>query len=313
MTRGCAAFIVACLLGADPPLSVYLPPEGGSHGIGGRHGDQQPAVFRSNVDLVSVPVLVRENNRPVVGLTAKDFQITDNGVPQQVTSTAIEALAVDVTLVLDASGSVQNRLEGLKKEIQEIAETLHPNDRVRLISFATGVVQVFELQPGGTALPLERLTAGGGTAFYNALAAALITVPDSTRPQMVFAFSDGVDTVSFLDGERVISLAGRTSASLYVGLVAGIEMRGPVGVDDRKPDKKRLQEAVIRTGGALVDDVTGTGLSGVFAKALEQFRTSYMLRYSPQGVPAAGWHEIVVTIARPGKFDVRARRGYEGG
>jgi hypothetical protein len=38
-----------------------------------------------------------------------------------------------------------------------------------------------------------------------------------------------------------------------------------------------------------------------------------MLRYSPQGVPAAGWHEIVVTIARPGKFDVRARGGYEGG
>jgi hypothetical protein len=46
---------------------------------------------------------------------------------------------------------------------------------------------------------------------------------------------------------------------------------------------------------------------------MEEFRTSYMLRYSPQGVAGAGWHEITVKIARPGKFDVRARRGYEGG
>ena len=38
-----------------------------------------------------------------------------------------------------------------------------------------------------------------------------------------------------------------------------------------------------------------------------------MLRYTPTGVRAGGWHEIVVKITRPGSYDVRARRGYEGG
>jgi VWFA-related protein len=274
---------------------------------------QQPTVFRSNVDLVSVPVLVREKNRPVAGLTARDFEVFDNGVPQQLTSTAIEVLPVDVTLVLDASASVQRQLTGLKKEVQEIADDLQANDRVRLIAFSTTVAEVFELQPGGSGLPLDRLTAGGGTALYNALAGALMSLPDSTRPQFVFAFSDGIDTVSILGADRVVALAGRTSALLYIGLVSTAEDRRAITTDDPVPNRRLLQEAVARTGGALVEDSSGAGLSRVFARALEEFRTSYMLRYAPQGVPSAGWHDIVVKVARSGKFEVRARRGYQGG
>ena len=81
------------------------------------------------------------------GLTAADFQVLDNGVPQQLTSTAIEVLPVDVTLVLDASGSVGRRLDSLKGEIQEIADSLQGNDRVRLIAFSTTVARSSSCNP----------------------------------------------------------------------------------------------------------------------------------------------------------------------
>jgi len=50
----------------------------------------QPSVFRSTSDAVSVDVSVRSGSRPVRGLTPDDFRLSDNGVPQTVTSVAIE-------------------------------------------------------------------------------------------------------------------------------------------------------------------------------------------------------------------------------
>jgi VWFA-related protein len=276
---------------------------------------QPPAtVFRSGVDVVSVPVSVKQKNRPVSGLTAADFQVLDNGVAQQLTSTLVEVLPVDVTLVLDTSGSLRAHLADLKSEIQQIADVLQSNDRVRLIAFANTVADVFGLQPAGSRLPLERLTAGGGTSFYNALAAALMALPDTDRPQLVFGFSDGLDNVSFLDADRVVSLAGRTSASLYIGLVAApAERRVSLTPYEGGPNRRLLREAVARTGGAFVEDSSGTRLSDAFGRVLEEFRTSYMLTYTPRGVGRTGWHDIAVKVTRPGKFDIRARRGYEGG
>ena len=35
-----------------------------------------------------------------------------------------------------------------------------------------------------------------------------------------------------------------------------------------------------------------------------------MLRYVPNGVALTGWHDIDVKVLRPGRFTVRARKGY---
>lgn len=71
-----------------------------------------------------------------------------------------------------------------------------------------------------------------------------------------------------------------------------------------------LRDVAARTGGQvhwLWQD------ADVFERILDEFRSSYLLRYTPEGVERTGWHELEVKIARPGSFDVRARRGYEGG
>ena len=99
---------------------------------------------------------------------------------------------------------------------------------------------------------------------------------------------------------------------LYVGLVGTPGSRAVPGGGMARV-RKPLENIAERTGGALVTDQSGSGLSRVFDRAVEEFRTSYMLRYTPTGVRAGGWHEIVVKITRRGSYDVRARRGYEGG
>jgi len=55
-------------------------------------------------------------------------------------------------------------------------------------------------------------------------------------------------------------------------------------------------------------------LNAPFLRALDEFRTSYVLRYTLQGVKRAGWHDLSVRIVKPGtNYSVRARRGYIGG
>jgi VWFA-related protein len=279
---------------------------------------QEPElIFRGRTDVVSVQVSVRDGDRPVAGLRAADFQLFDNAVLQEISSTTVETLPLDVTVVLDTSGSLRGAaLEQLKTDVQKISDLLQPNDRIRLITFAATAVDTFGLQPGRSRLPLDAIAAGGATSFYSALGAALMLVPDPDRPQLVFGFSDGLDNMSFLDAGRLAQVAEYSTASMYVALVPS---PAPPAVGGRMaqtryfkvPHLDALQMAVRRTGGALYQGASG--LPATFRKVLDEFRTSYVLRFTPRGVPPEGWHELLLKTTGRRSYDVRFRKGYEGG
>jgi VWFA-related protein len=70
-----------------------------------------------------------------------------------------------------------------------------------------------------------------------------------------------------------------------------------------------LQELADATGGDIYKTKNGADLHNAFTKILTEFRTRYLLTYSPQGVDKGGWHPIEVKLkTRKGK--VAARRGY---
>ena len=43
---------------------------------------------------------------PVAGLTKDEFELLDNGVPQQIELMSVEAMPIDVSLALDTSDSI---------------------------------------------------------------------------------------------------------------------------------------------------------------------------------------------------------------
>lgn len=305
---------------------------------------QQPTTtFRSAVEAVRVPAVVTDGSHAVAGLTAADFELLDSNVPQTIEARPIEGQPLDVTLVLDVSGSLEGpALNALRGDVQTIAESLQPSDRVRLVTFGSTVSDLFGFQSGGAPLAVDRIVTGGLTSFYDALAAALMVDPEIERPQLVFALTDGMDNTSFLDARRVASLAGTTPPTLYLALVdpnqpvrrfdngtnpltteqSAIEyaeksgsvyegfsiVRRSAGPFMGPPDVQTLKAAVARTGGAFYDKVHDS-LPDRFAKALEDFRSGYLLSYTPTGVPAPGWHEIVVRTKNH-RYTVRARGGY---
>jgi len=56
---------------------------------------QQPT-FRASVEVVRVDVLATSRGVPIEGLTAADFELLDNGVPQVIDAVFAESEALDV-------------------------------------------------------------------------------------------------------------------------------------------------------------------------------------------------------------------------
>src|SRR5687767_1205034 len=109
-----------------------------------------PAVFRANADAVSVDASVQRDRRPVVGLKAADFELLDNGVPQEITEVAYERLPIDVTFLLDVSASVTgDALDELRRALRQVRGDLGPGDRLRLLTFNMRVQRLIDFtQPG---------------------------------------------------------------------------------------------------------------------------------------------------------------------
>src|SRR5215831_13533372 len=61
---------------------------------------QQPA-FSSKVEAVRVDVLVTDKGQPIRGLSIGDFDLLDNGVPQQLDLVSFEQIPLNLVLVLD--------------------------------------------------------------------------------------------------------------------------------------------------------------------------------------------------------------------
>jgi VWFA-related protein len=274
--------------------------------IGAQAAQQQP-VFRSGVDGVSVTVSVRKGNAAITGLTSKDFELRDNGVVQTISTFAVEALPIDVTLLLHVSRSIAGyRLEWLRSSVQETAGLLKRDDRLRLVAVQHALREIVPFQPGVAPIDTRTLTATGGTALYDALAAAMMRRSEPDRRQLIVAFTTGVDTISILSREAAEAVAGLADTVVHVVVpVGGTSSVRRSAIADAAP----LGTLVARTGGQIFPADIDQPIAGAFTRALDEFRTSYVLRYIPAGVAKGGWHDISVTV-KGGPYEVRARKGY---
>jgi VWFA-related protein len=278
---------------------------------------QAPSTFRSGTTVVSVNVSVKEGNVPVAGLAAADFVLKDNGVPQTIDAVAVEAVPIDVTLVLDTSGSAAGVVAQLLADVRTIAGRLRATDRFRLLTIDTYVHQLLPMRPAERQVWPARLPYNRATAVHDALVAGLLTPVDVDRRHLIVAMTDGTDTTSTLDADAVRRVAGRSDSVLHIVTISGPAAAPPIPpnwLPRRDAELGILQEAARRTGGELYPaNHFGTNVVGAFDRVFEDFRSSYVLRYTPARVAARGWHELDVKTTRPGKLTLRARRGYFGG
>ena len=273
-------------------------------GVIGSASTQQQSLFKTGVDVVFVDVSVMKGRSPVRDLVSSDFTLTDNGVKQDIDAVSVESMPIDVTLLLDVSGSVEaGVLSGLKRAVDDTAKALNPRDRVRLLTFSHELREMFSYRAGGAAPNLGMLSARGATSIYDALAAAMMQVRPAGTRQMILVFTDGADSRSFMDATSVQQLAGTSEA--VVQFAVGTR-RGP-----DVPHKSQLEKIALATGGDVATFRVDNSIPSAFRDLLDRFRTSYVLRYTPQGVPRDGWHAVNVRVGK-GSYAIRAKKGWQG-
>jgi VWFA-related protein len=309
MRAGVAAVLALTVLSAAP--TGQAPP-------GGQAPAQQPSpVFRTGADVVSVDASVQHERKPVTGLTAADFELLDNGVAQEVTDVAYEKLPIDVTLLLDVSASVTgSALDELRRALRQVRADLGPADRLRLLTFNMSIRRLMDFSPPATDMDqtLNALRGAGSSAVFDGLAVALTTSDAPGRRRLLVLFSDGQDSSSISGPDELLDVARRSTPTIAIILGSPLPDR-PASI---VRTSSALATATVttltdrlaaETGGIATTVKPGENLTSKFRRMVQDFRSSYVLYFTPKGVERSGAHSLEVRVKRPG-VEVRARRGY---
>jgi VWFA-related protein len=272
----------------------------------GHAAAQAPPVFEAEVEAAYVDVFVTDGGRSLLGLSAADFELKDNGVRQDVELVAAETRPVRAAMVFDASSSLAGeKLAALRAAGAAFLDGLRPDDEAALVAFSNEIAWLSgpTRDKAEVRAALGRLQPQGATALFDALFAAL-ALSDRGGRSLVVLFTDGEDNVSLLDAKQVGKVAERSNALVHV-----VGLRPPV----RTPQNPEVtqQTALSRiagdSGGRFWTPDSPQKLTAAFAAIAASMSERYVLRYAPRGVAREGWHALEVRSKR-GRAE--ARRGY---
>ena len=264
-----------------------------------------PPTFGTGVDAVYLDVSVRRNGQPVPGLTAADFDLTDEGAPRPVEVIEGANAPVHAILALDVSSSVQgSRLEALRAAAISFLDGLGPQDRVTLLTFSHRVKLETSVgaTPGEARAALERAQAGGGTALLDAAFAAVGLADRRHGRPIVLLFSDGADELSWLSEDRLLTLVrdgmGVVDAVAVTALPAGARQSARVELDDRGRAAREGTQGMATGGSA------GTNLYGGKGTSDAHLVFDAQARASMQHAPGADVPRILTALANETGGDV---------
>lgn len=264
---------------------------------------QEGARFRSMAEAVRVDVLVTKDGKPVPGLTARDFDLFDNGIRQDVQFVASEDIPLKVVMTLDVSASVKGeRLDDLRHASHAILDRIGPHDSAALVAFGQDVTIAASLTRDISRVRrvLDSLEPIGETSLVDAVHTAMLVGETQPGRALVLLFTDGVDASSYLRPDAVLEIARRAEVVVYA-----VVTRSAL-------EPRFLRDVTATSGGDLFEIGSTRDLDAAFARVFDEFRHRYVLSYSPRGVEAGGWHSLQVKVKRP-RTAVKARSGYRRG
>jgi VWFA-related protein len=172
-----------------------------------------PQLMRFNASVTD------RNGRAIGGMRESDFTVWENGIERRVTSVAPANEPFNLVLLLDVSGSVEERMDFIRKAARDFLRTTSPQDRISIISFRDDiqVISDFSTDRGMLSRKLDEIDAGGGTALYDAIGYVLSEPLKKLRGERtaIVVMSDGDDNKSFLPFPAILEALLESGALVY--------------------------------------------------------------------------------------------------
>jgi Ca-activated chloride channel family protein len=219
--RGHCTFLLIFALGfANLALAqsdssiVHVPP-----GADTVSATSSRSTFRSNVDLVLVPVTVLDHsNRTVSGLAPTDFSLLEDKQVQAIKYFSSEDQPLSMAIVLDTSASMSPRIDQVRKAVLDLVRTSNPLDDICLVTVGDKPRVDFHFDDSIDILPSQvvSLQPEGQTALWDAMFLSLHemrSVRHSRRAMVVI--SDGGDNHSAYTESELKSLLEEADVEVY--------------------------------------------------------------------------------------------------
>jgi VWFA-related protein len=159
------------------------------------------------------------NGRAIGGMRESDFTVWENGVERRVMNVAPANEPFNLVLLLDVSGSVEERMDFIRKAARDFLRTTSPQDRISIISFRDDIQVIADFTTDRSLLSrkLDEIDAGGGTALYDALGYTLSEPLRTLRGERtaIVVMTDGDDNKSFLPFPAILEALLESGALVY--------------------------------------------------------------------------------------------------
>ncbi|MEK6303179.1 MAG: VWA domain-containing protein [Acidobacteriota bacterium] len=293
---------------------------------GSGSANEDTIVLKSAVVNLNVSVTNR-SGASFGSLKKEDFRVAENGQAQKVEFFAPTTAPFNLVLLLDLSGSIQDKLDVIKSAALRFIDVIEPRDRVAVVTFTDQVRVVSQLTSNRNELK-ERIMAirrpQGGTAFYEAMWFSLVDTLRNTRGERnaIVVMTDGVDSsldrynpaptrVSFNQLAHKLEESDTLVFPIYLDTeYEEVFERGNSTSEAYAVGRDQLDRIAEVSGARLFKAEKASDLAGVYKQVAAAIRTMYSVGYYPTNPEKDGtYRRVRVTVDKPDAA-VRTRKGY---
>ncbi len=271
--------------------------------------------LRKDVDLVLVPVTITDPmNRLVTGLEKENFQLTDNGTPQEIRHFSSEDAPISLGVIFDISGSMSDKIDKSREAVVEFFRTANPQDEFFLITFSEKpeVLVDFTSSVEDIQSKLVYAMPKGRTALLDAIYLGMNRMHKAHyERKALLIISDGGDNHSRYTEGEIKSMVREADVQIYgIGLFDVVGFKTP----EEKEGPELLTDLTEVTGGRTFTIGNPNELADVATKIGIELRNQYVLGYRPTSPVRNGkWRKIKVKLNPPKglpPLHVYAKTGY---
>ena len=228
------------------------------------------------------------DGRPVSGLAAKDFDVTEDGQPVTIDDFAGGAGPISTVLVIDRSGSMDenDKIDGAKDAARAFVEQMRPGDQTELITFnqRAKIDERFTDSQEELLGAIDDIEADGGTALYDSMVAGVDALKNAGGRRALLLLTDGQDCRessicpdtygSRRSLDQAIAYAEQQGQPVYV---IGLGERG--GGEREGIDESVLRRIAGETSGEYFYAPSADQLADLYRKLSAGIQHEYMLTY----------------------------------
>jgi VWFA-related protein len=257
-----------------------------------------PQLLRFNASVTD------RNGRAISGMRESDFTVWENGIERRVMNVSPANEPFNLVLLLDVSGSVEERMDFIRKAARDFLRTASPQDRISIISFRDDIQVIADFSTDRQMLSrkLDEIDAGGGTALYDAIGYVLSEPVRRLRGERtaIVVMSDGDDNKSFLPFPAILEALSESGALVYPLYVpSGLIPEGSVPKPENTIDPLRTRYLTLTTraeeegrklalasGGVYYPIHRLEDLQKAYDDVVAQLRSAYTITYASNAASA---------------------------